>query len=138
MQPDQFQQYYKALNKEQRSAVDTIEGPVMVIAGPGTGKTQILTLRIANILAKTDTQADSILALTFTESAAANMRRRLVSLIGSAGYYVNISTFHGFCNSLIQDHSEHFPGIIGGKNATQKNQIDIVREIIPKSDFKYL
>ena len=132
---ENFDKYYKLLNKEQKEAVDAIEGPVMVIAGPGTGKTQILTLRIANILAQTDTQADSILALTFTESAAANMRRRLVSLIGSAGYYVNISTFHGFCNSLIQDHSEHFPGIIGGEKVTQNDQINIFRRRIRQRGF---
>src|SRR5579872_2861166 len=94
----QFSQAYKNLNPEQKKAVDTIEGPVMVVAGPGTGKTQILTLRIANILLKTDLPPGAILALTFTESAAANMRQRLVSLIGTRGYYVGIATFHGFAN----------------------------------------
>ena len=53
-QLQKFQQVYNALNKEQKEAVDTIEGPVMVIAGPGTGKTQILSARIGNILLKTD------------------------------------------------------------------------------------
>ena len=62
-----FTDAYKTLNKEQKEAVDTTEGPVMVIAGPGTGKTQILTLRIANILLQSDVSPDSILALTFTE-----------------------------------------------------------------------
>jgi DNA helicase-2/ATP-dependent DNA helicase PcrA len=65
-----FKQAYKELNPEQKKAVDTIDGPVMVIAGPGTGKTRTITLRIANILAKTDTSPSSILALTFTEAAA--------------------------------------------------------------------
>jgi len=68
METEVFQKLYKGLNAEQKRAVDTVEGPVMVIAGPGTGKTSILTLRIANILEKTDTSPDSILALTFTES----------------------------------------------------------------------
>lgn len=83
MQTEKFKEEYDKLNAKQREAVAAIEGTVLVIAGPGTGKTQILTLRIANILLKTDTPPDSILALTFTESAAANMRRRLVSIIGS-------------------------------------------------------
>lgn len=130
MTSDAFKKAYATLNPEQKAAVDAIEGPVMVIAGPGTGKTQILTLRIANILAKTDTPADAILALTFTESATANMRRRLVSLIGSRGYYVAIHTFHGFCNRLIQDHPEYFPGIIGGRSATAVDQIAILRDIV--------
>src|SRR3989338_6557209 len=77
-----FAELYKQLNPEQREAVDTIEGPVMVIAGPGTGKTQVLTMRIANILRQTDTDASSILCLTFTESAAAAMRERLLNIIG--------------------------------------------------------
>src|SRR5882762_189137 len=90
-----FDELYNQLNPRQKEAVDSIEGPVMVIAGPGTGKTQILTLRIANILRLTDTNPDNILALTFTESAAYSMRKRLVDIIGSAAYRVNISTFHG-------------------------------------------
>ncbi|MBT4895021.1 UvrD-helicase domain-containing protein, partial [bacterium] len=88
-----FQGLYNKLNTQQKQAVDAIEGPVMVIAGPGTGKTQILTLRIANILQKTDATPDSILALTFTESGVFSMRKRLVEIIGSAGYRVGIFTF---------------------------------------------
>ena len=65
------------LNTEQKKAVDNIEGPVLVIAGPGTGKTQLLSARIANILAKTDISAENILAMTFTEAGARNMRERL-------------------------------------------------------------
>ena len=86
----QFEEAYKALNKEQRKAVDAIDGPVMVIAGPGTGKTQILALRIANILLKTDTKPENILALTYTESGAHNMEKRLAEMIGSAAYKVTI------------------------------------------------
>ena len=93
-----FESLYRKLNTAQKAAVDTIEGPVMVIAGPGTGKTQILTLRIANILKQTDTPADAILALTFTEAGVFAMRKRLVEIIGSDGYRVGIFTFHGFCN----------------------------------------
>src|SRR5882762_6622503 len=103
-----FEDLYKALNKEQKRAVDTIEGPVMVVAGPGTGKTEILTLRIANILRTTDTQPENILALTFTDAAAANMRRRLSALIGASAYQVAIETFHSFCNNVIKDYPEYF------------------------------
>ena len=93
---DQFKSIYSRLNSQQKKAVDTIEGPVMVVAGPGTGKTQVLAARIANILLKTDTNPRAILALTFTESAAKEMRQRLVKMIGKTGYYVQISTFHAF------------------------------------------
>ena len=87
-----FQEAYKKLNKAQKEAVDAVEGPVMVVAGPGTGKTQILTLRIANILEKTQIGPGNILALTFTESGVHSMRKRLVSIIGNEAYRVNIFT----------------------------------------------
>lgn len=109
MSTNTFQSAYKNLNPEQKLAVDTIEGPVLVVAGPGTGKTQVLAARIANILLKTDTSPQNILALTFTESAARNMRQRVVSLIGQAGYYVQITTFHSFCAGVIANYPEYFP-----------------------------
>ena len=85
-----FKDSLNKLNASQREAVETIEGPVMVIAGPGTRKTQILTLRIANILMETDTAPSSILALTFTESGAKAMRERLRLYIGATAYQVPI------------------------------------------------
>lgn len=104
----EFREAYAKLNKEQKAAVDTVEGPVMVIAGPGTGKTQTVALRIANILLKTDTDPGAILALTFTESAAKEMRERLVRFIGHTAYYVNVSTFHGFCVDVIRENPDSF------------------------------
>jgi len=127
---DVFLEYYKKLNSEQKRAVDEIDGPVMVIAGPGTGKTQILTLRIANILRKTDTDARSILALTFTEAGTIAMRKRLSEIIGESAYYVNISTFHGFCNDIIKQYPEEFPHIISSRNITEVEQIQIIEEIV--------
>jgi len=125
-----FHGLYKKLNLKQKEAVDAIDGPVIVLAGPGTGKTQVLTLRIANILEKTDTAPDSILALTFTEAAAANMRKRLFEIIGVPAYRVRISTFHGFCNDLIQLYSDSFSRIIGSKNITEAEQVGIIKEIV--------
>ncbi|NCT55962.1 ATP-dependent helicase [bacterium] len=103
-----FNKLYKQLNQAQKAAVDTLNGPVMVVAGPGTGKTQILTLRIANILQKTDADPGSILAITFTETGAKAMRERLASIIGKQAYYVNITTFHSFASSVINDNPDFF------------------------------
>lgn len=103
-----FSKVINQLNQAQRSAVETIEGPVMVVAGPGTGKTQVLSARIAQILRQTDTRPHSILALTYTDSAANTMRERLVKMIGRTGYYVKIMTFHAFCSSVIDSHPEYF------------------------------
>ncbi len=99
-----FETAYKALNQGQKKAVDTIEGPVMVVAGPGTGKTQVLTLRIAHILQKTDVGADAILCLTFTRSGVSAMRARLESYIGSTARNVQISTFHSFAGNIVDKY----------------------------------
>lgn len=133
-----FESLYKNLNTAQKQAVDAIEGPVMVVAGPGTGKTSILTLRIANILKKTDIAPENILALTFTESGAKAMRKKLVNIVGSQGYKVRISTFHGFCNGLIKEFPEQFERIIGSSSITDVDQIRIVENIILKNDFEFI
>ncbi|MFM2357453.1 MAG: hypothetical protein RJA61_190, partial [Candidatus Parcubacteria bacterium] len=133
-----FDSAYKTLNKAQKQAVDTIEGPVMVVAGPGTGKTQILTLRIANILLKTDTAPENILALTFTESGVLSMRKRLSRIIGTVAYRVSINTFHGFANEIIQNNPEEFPHIIGSRSTTDIEQIGIVEKILQENDFEFL
>lgn len=132
MTSEKFEKLYAGLNKAQREAVDAIEGPVMVVAGPGTGKTQILAIRIANILLKTDTNPENILALTFTESGVLAMRRRLAEMIGTPAYKVKISTFHGFCNEVIKDYPEYFPRIVGAINISEVDQLKILEEIISR------
>ncbi|MFB6225825.1 MAG: UvrD-helicase domain-containing protein, partial [Candidatus Paceibacteria bacterium] len=116
-----FQKHYNRLNKKQKKAVDTIEGPVLVVAGPGSGKTEILSMRVANILKKTDAPASSILCLTFTESAAINMRQRLADLIGEDAYRVAIHTFHSFGTEIIQENPEYFHE---GTRRTPANEVD--------------
>ena len=138
MSEETFNRLYKNLNPKQREAVDAIQGQVMVIAGPGTGKTSILTLRIAQILRKTDTSPDSILALTFTESGAYSMRRKLVEIIGGAAYRVGIFTFHSFANRLIEKFSESFPRIAGGRPATEADQARILETIFIRNRFRII
>ncbi len=100
-QSDKFTEIYNGLNTQQKQAVDTIEGPVMVIAGPGTGKTQILSARIGKILMDTDTRPENILCLTYTDAGVVAMRKRLNTFIGADAYKVNLFTFHAFCNDII-------------------------------------
>ena len=102
MTNEPFQKAYKALNMAQKQAVDTTEGPVMVVAGPGTGKTQVLTLRIANILENGLSEANGVLCLTFTRSGVSAMQDRLESYIGQLARSVTITTFHSFAISLIE------------------------------------
>jgi DNA helicase-2/ATP-dependent DNA helicase PcrA len=106
---DIFKTRYNNLNKNQQAAVDAIYGPVMVIAGPGTGKTEVLSMRIANLLrSEAQVQPHEILCLTYTDEATNAMRRRLIQVIGTAAHRVNICTFHAFCNNVIQNNSEYF------------------------------
>ena len=103
-----FEEEYQRLNDEQKQAVDRIEGPVMVIAGPGTGKTQILSLRIGKILLETDVLPNNILCLTYTDAGVLAMRKRLLNMIGPDAYNVNIHSFHSFCNKVIQENMHLF------------------------------
>jgi len=124
---------FNRLNPAQREAVEETEGPVMVLAGPGTGKTQVLASRIANILNNPDLQMnpENILCLTFTESGVVAMRNRLISIIGTAAYYVKIHTFHSFCNEVIQSNSEIFPSL---SSVAELEQIEIIEKLISGLD----
>jgi len=105
---EKFQQALAQLNPEQLAAVNQMDGPVLVIAGPGTGKTQILAARIGKILLETDANAHEILCLTYTDAGAVAMRKRLFEFIGPDAYRVNIYTFHAFCNEIIQENLDYF------------------------------
>lgn len=119
------------LNKAQQQAVDHIYGPLLVLAGPGTGKTQLLSARIANILQKTDANAQNILCLTFTESAAQNMRERLASLILDDAYDVHINTYHGFGSDIIRSYPSYFEDINleTGKDSRLERPVDELQSL---------
>lgn len=128
-QKEQFEKIYTNLNEQQKLAVDTIEGPVMVIAGPGTGKTQILSARIGKILLDTDTQAENILCLTYTDAGAVAMRKRLLGFIGPDAYKVNIYTFHAFCNDIIQENLSLFEKTVLDP-ISDLEKIDLFKQLI--------
>lgn len=134
--PSIFDQKYKELNQKQRQAVDSVEGPVMVIAGPGTGKTTILTLRIANILRKTDARPENILALTFTNSGVNAIRKKLIEYIGDEAYRVNIFTFHSFAENIIKEFSFYFKDLEFSKVIGDLDKVEILEDIIKNKKFK--
>ncbi|MFA6353780.1 MAG: ATP-dependent DNA helicase [Candidatus Paceibacterota bacterium] len=133
-----FEREYEKLNKAQKDAVDSIEGPVMVVAGPGTGKTQILSLRIANILKKTDTESNGILCLTFTNSGVSAMRLRLREYIGKEGDSVTISTFHSFAIGLIEKHYELLDFLKIPELLSDDKAVFLIDEILHAHDWEYL
>jgi DNA helicase-2/ATP-dependent DNA helicase PcrA len=99
-----FQESYDKLNKNQRLAVDSTEGPIMVLAGPGTGKTEVLAVRIGNILNKTDMQPSNILCLTFSNAGVQSMKKRLKELIGKTSESITVETFHAFSHFIVSSN----------------------------------
>lgn len=130
-----FETRYKKLNARQKQAVDTIDGPLMVVAGPGTGKTELLSMRAANILKKTDTAPGNILCLTFTESGAAAMRKRLSEIIGADAYKVAIHTFHSFGTEVINQNGEYFYQGANFRPASDLHAYELLRSIFDTLDF---
>lgn len=130
-----YKEALAGLNKAQTAAVTTIDGPVLVIAGPGTGKTQLLSVRVARILQETDTLPQNILCLTFTESGTENMRKRLTRFIGQGAYDVNISTYHAFGGDLIRRFPEVFTETRLQSPADELTKRQILREIVESLSY---
>ncbi len=130
-----FSKRYNNLNSSQKQAVDTIDGPVMVIAGPGTGKTELLSVRTANILQKTDTLPENILCLTFTESGANAMRQRLTNIIGKDAYKVAVHTFHSFGSEVINQNGQYFYRGAQFHAADSLSSYQIIRGIFDQLDY---
>ena len=135
MKMNTYQEALAGLNQAQRTAVEQIDGPLLVIAGPGTGKTQLLSVRVAHILAETDTLPQNILCLTFTENGAANMRERLTRFVGREGYSVNIGTYHSFGGDLIRRFPEAFAETRLQAPADELTKRQIVREIVDSLSY---
>lgn len=128
-QKQHFNKVLRSLNAAQWEAVSQLEGPVMAIAGPGTGKTHMLTARIGQILQQTDTQPHNILCLTFTEAGVQAMRNRLIDFIGAEAHRVHIFTFHSFCNKIIQENIDLF-GQRRMQPLSDLERIDALRSIL--------
>lgn len=124
------------LNPQQEKAVNQIEGPVLVVAGPGTGKTHILAARIGKILQETDTNPGSILCLTFTDAGVFAMRERLQEFIGPEAHRVNIYTFHSFCNTIIQENLELF-GRHDLEPLDDLERVELIRRLIDELPFDH-
>ncbi len=127
-----YEQEFTKLNAAQKRAVETIDGPVLVIAGPGTGKTQLLSMRVAHILYSSDADAQNILCLTFTNKAAVNMRERLQRLIGPDSNKVVVKTFHGFAAELMNQYSDYFWSGARLSTAPDAIQLEIVQTLLAK------
>ena len=123
--------YLTGLNPEQRLAVETTEGPLLVLAGAGTGKTRVLTTRIAHILATGRARPSEILAVTFTNKAAREMKERIAGFVGgSVEGMAWLGTFHSICVKILRRHAE----LVGLKSSFSildtDDQIRLIKQII--------
>ncbi len=98
--------YLDSLNPEQRRAVEALDGPVLVLAGAGVGKTRVLTTRIAHILSRRRAHGQEILAVTFTNKAAREMRERIEALTGVPDGLPWMGTFHAIGAKILRRHAE--------------------------------
>ncbi|MBT3349510.1 ATP-dependent helicase [bacterium] len=130
--------FLENLNDAQRSAVEKIFGPVLVLAGPGTGKTHLLTARIGHILQQTDANPENILCLTFTTAAAVEMRERLRKKIGPAAYRIWIGTFHAFAEWVMTQYPEKFETLKTGRDIADDLQRALAyRDAIRTKNWQY-
>ena len=127
--------YLEGLNPEQRAGVEAIEGPVLVLAGAGTGKTRVLTTRIAHILASGRARAHEILAVTFTNKAAREMKERVALLAGPVAEGMPwLGTFHAISTKILRRHAE----LVGLKSGftilDTDDQIRLLRQVLQADD----
>jgi len=123
--------YLDGLNPEQRQAVETLQGPVLVLAGAGTGKTRVLTTRIAHILATGAARPSEILAVTFTNKAAREMKERIAGFIGgNVEGMAWLGTFHSICVKILRKHAE-LAGLKSGFSILDTDdQLRLMKQII--------
>ena len=96
------QEFLSSLNTNQRQAVEHTKGPVLVVAGPGSGKTRVITARIANLIINNKVHPYQIAALTFTNKAAKEMKHRIESIIPNPDNSMFVGTFHSFCALVLR------------------------------------
>ncbi len=126
---------YSTLNEMQRQAVFQTEGPVLILAGAGSGKTRVLTHRIAYLIEEIGVPPYYILAITFTNKAAQEMRERVDSLIGEAAKDVWISTFHSCCLRILRYHGDRLGYASGFTIYDPEDQKAVIRRIMKEMNL---
>src|SRR5215510_10242097 len=128
------QSYLADLNDAQREAVLTTEGPLLVIAGAGSGKTRVLTYRVAHLLAACGVEPNEILAITFTNKAAGEMRERIEAAVGPKARAIWILTFHAACGRILRREAERLGYRSNFTIYDQADQLRLVKDCLVELD----
>jgi len=123
-----------SLNEKQKLAAETLDGPVLVLAGPGTGKTELLSVRAANIIKAKKAKPENILILTYTNAAAKAMKERLVKILGPQAYDIETATFHSFANNVVLESDEAAEYIQERVQITDIEQIKLLEYILDNTE----
>ena len=123
------------LNDMQLKAVKTTEGPLLVLAGAGSGKTRVLTTRISYLVEELKVSPENILAITFTNKAAKEMKERVVQMLGSIGYQIQISTFHSFGLLILKENYEKLGYKSNFTILDSDDSLTVIKKIIKESGY---
>jgi DNA helicase-2/ATP-dependent DNA helicase PcrA len=118
------------LNEQQQQAVTAGLGPVLIMAGPGSGKTRVLTHRIAYLIGKMGVRPYGIMAVTFTNKAAREMENRVIDLLGESARGVTLGTFHALCARILRREAEHLPFNSNFVIFDEDDQLNLVKRVI--------
>jgi DNA helicase-2/ATP-dependent DNA helicase PcrA len=128
------EQYLANLNPAQREAVLHTEGPLLVIAGAGSGKTRVLTHRVAHLTSAIGVKPNEILAITFTNKAAGEMRERLTAMLGPMARAIWILTFHAACGRILRSEAERLGYKSNFTIYDSADQVRLVKQVLEELD----
>ena len=131
----QAKEILEGLNPAQREAVETIDGPLLIVAGPGSGKTRVISHRVAYLIRVCGVSPYRILAVTFTNKAAREMKDRLQRLVGTRADQLSVGTFHAFCASLLRRDGKHMGLDSGFSIYDDEDQMNLLKQAMELADL---